>query len=114
MLGISLAQPAYGGRERPRTARGKTAAAAAGGILPLLAIEAERPSTAFRPKRQGWVFSARVKAVAAVGGKFAPFLCEFRLDTAPKTLHLVVGASAEHKFEKFPIDNERIFVYYKH
>ncbi len=68
----------------------------------------------FRPYRQGWVFSARVKAEAAVGGKFAPYLCEFRLDTAPKTLHIVVGATAEHKFGKITIDNERIFVYYKH
>ena len=36
----------------------------AGGILPLLAIADERTTVSFRPYRQGWVFSARVKAVA--------------------------------------------------
>lgn len=98
---------AVAGRTRDRHCGGGV-----GRILPLLAIADERTNVSFRPYRQGWVFSARVKAVAAAGGKIAPYLCDFRLDTAPKTLHIVDGASAEHKFGKFTIDNERIFVYY--
>ena len=107
-------------RQLPRTSRlsageneGFRRLRSAGGILPLLAIAAERPRTAIRPKRQGWVFSARVKATAAAGGESAPFLCGFSLDTAPKTLHIVVGARTEHKFGKIVLDREHFFVYYK-
>ena len=113
---VALAHTRLSAGENDRARRGEREfrrLRSAGGILPLLAIADERTNVSFRPYRQGWVFSARVKAIAAVGGESAPFLCGFSLDTASKTLHIVVGARTEHKFGKIVLDREHFFVYYK-
>lgn len=106
--------PAIAGGKRPGTARGKGTATAVAedGFSHYWRLADARPRVALRPYRQGWVFSAYVKA----GPPLAVILSHPRrisLDTAPKTLHIVVRCTAEHKFGKIVLDIEHFFGYYK-
>ncbi len=85
VLGQDLAHPAY---RREKTERVPRPAGRGVGILPPSANADERTRTAFRPNGRGWVFSARVKATAAAGGKIAPSDAIFAL--TPRRKHNIL------------------------
>ncbi len=93
VLGQDLAHPPTAG-ENDRARRGERGfrrLRSAGGILPLLAIADERTGMSFRPNGRGWVFSARVKATAAAGGKIAPSDAIFAL--TPRRKHYILWSA---------------------